>query len=106
MGVGTAPPAVGTSPIARHLPGDKDVWVFIIAELLMFGVFFAIYIVNRFCEVEMFNASQLSLNRNLGVANTFFLVTSLTFRTSRTQFGANFVASPAGERRLPGRRVA
>jgi hypothetical protein len=30
----------------------------------------------------------------------------LTFRTSRTQFGANFVASPAGERRLPGRRVA
>jgi len=30
----------------------------------------------------------------------------LTFRTSRTQFGANFVASPAGGRRLPGRRVA
>jgi len=76
MAVGTAPPAVGTSPIARHLPGDKDVWVFIIAELLMFGVFFAIYIVNRFFEVEMFNASQLTLNRNLGVANTFFLVTS------------------------------
>jgi len=32
--------------------------------------------------------------------------TRLTFRTSRTQFGANFVASPAGGRRLPGRRVA
>jgi branched-chain amino acid transport system substrate-binding protein len=30
----------------------------------------------------------------------------LTFRTSRTQFGANFVTNPAGERRLPGRRVA
>jgi len=33
-------------------------------------------------------------------------LSNLTFRTSRTQFGANFVASPAGERRLPGRRVA
>jgi hypothetical protein len=30
----------------------------------------------------------------------------LTFRTSRTQFGANFVASLAGEKRLQGRRVA
>jgi acetamidase/formamidase len=35
-----------------------------------------------------------------------FLMTVLTFRTSRTQFGANFVTNPAGERRLPGRRVA
>lgn len=80
MGIGTVPPAIGTSRPIPRLPGDKDVWVFIVAELLMFGVFFgvffAIYIVNRFCDVETFNASQLSLNRNFGVANTFFLVTS------------------------------
>ncbi|MDB5987865.1 MAG: norE [Nevskia sp.] len=60
----------------RRLPGDQDVWIFIIAELLMFGAFFIAYIVNRAGEVDLFNASQLTLDRSFGVVNTLLLVTS------------------------------
>ena len=61
---------------AARLPGDKDVWIFIIAELMMFGAFFVAYIVNRAGETALFNASQQSLDRKLGIINTVFLVTS------------------------------
>jgi len=43
------------------------------------------------------------LLENLPANLRVVLASRLTFRTSRTQFGANFVASPAGERRLLGR---
>jgi nitric oxide reductase NorE protein len=62
--------------IARRLPGDRDVWIFIIAELLMFGAFFVAYIVDRAGEVELFNASQLTLDWRLGALNTLLLVSS------------------------------
>ena len=62
--------------VARRLPGDRDVWIFIIAELLMFGAFFVAYIVNRADEVELFNASQLTLDRTLGVLNALLLISS------------------------------
>lgn len=61
---------------ARRLPGDKDVWIFIFAELLMFGAFFVAYIVNWMGERELYSASQLNLDRNLGLINTILLVTS------------------------------
>jgi len=63
-------------PCAAHLPGDPDVWIFIIAELLMFGAFFVTYVVYRAAEIDLFNASQLTLDRGLGFLNTLFLVTS------------------------------
>jgi nitric oxide reductase NorE protein len=57
------------SPDAVRLPGDRDVWIFIIAELLMFGAFFVAYVVYRAGEVELFSASQRTLDRKLGVLN-------------------------------------
>ncbi len=59
-----------------RLPGDKDVWVLIGAELLTFGMFFVAYIGYRAMEIDRFNASQMVLHRNLGLLNTLFLVTS------------------------------
>jgi len=61
---------------ASRIPGDKDVWFLIIAEMMMFGVFFITYMVYRAKDVELFNVSQLALNRNLALLNTLFLVTS------------------------------
>ncbi len=61
---------------ASRIPGDKDVWFLIIAEMIMFGIFFITYMVYRTKDVELFNASQLMLNRNLALLNTLFLVTS------------------------------
>ena len=70
--------------VARRLPGDRDVWIFIIAELLMFGAFFVAYIVNRAGEVRLFNASQLTLDRTLGVLNALLLISALADTRTRT----------------------
>ena len=61
---------------ATHLPGDRDVWVFIMAELVMFGAFFVAYIVHRRADVTLFDTAQATLDRRLGVLNTLLLVTS------------------------------
>jgi nitric oxide reductase NorE protein len=63
-------------PCAVHLPGDRDVWIFIIAELLMFGAFFVTYVAYRAAEIDLFDSSQLTLDRGLGLLNTLLLVTS------------------------------
>ncbi|MBI4696915.1 MAG: cytochrome c oxidase subunit 3 family protein [Gammaproteobacteria bacterium] len=67
-----------TSPRARaalHPPGDLAVWVFILAELLAFGVFFTSYAVTRARHVALFDAAQLGLDRRAGALNTVLLVT-------------------------------
>ncbi len=63
-----------TAPL--RLPGDPDVWVFIAAELLMFGAFFVAYIVNRSGDVALYDSAQRTLDRGLGVFNTLFLISS------------------------------
>lgn len=60
-------------------PGDFAIWIFIYAELLAFGIFFLAYAFTRAHNVELFNASQLSLNRESGAINTLVLITSSYF---------------------------
>lgn len=64
---------------ARPLPGDFAIWIFIFAELLVFGVLFAAYAFARSAHVDLFNTSQQTLNRAYGFANTLVLVTSSYF---------------------------
>lgn len=54
-------------------------WFFILAELLVFGVFFLAYAFARTHNVEIFNASQLELDRFSGVINTVLLISSSYF---------------------------
>ena len=61
------------------LPGDLAMWCFILAELLVFGIFFLAYAYTRSRHVAMFNASQLDLDRVSGTANTLLLITSSYF---------------------------
>lgn len=70
---------------AQPLPGDFAIWIFIFAELTVFGVLFAAYAFARSAHLEMFNAAQLSLNRALGFANTLILVTSSYFVARASQ---------------------
>jgi nitric oxide reductase NorE protein len=64
---------------ARHPPGDLAIWIFIMAELLVFAIFFAAYAVTRMNNVELFNEFQLHLNRRAALANTIALLTSSYF---------------------------
>ncbi len=68
-----------TVELPRLLPGDFAIWFFIFAELLVFGIAFISYAVARIQNVEMFNQFQLTLNRELGAANTLLLITASYF---------------------------
>ncbi len=63
-----------TIPTVR-LPGDMAMWFFILAELLVFAVFFISYAVARMLQVELFNHYQQTLDQDIGAANTVILIT-------------------------------
>ena len=63
----------------EDLPGDFAIWIFILAEMLVFGVMFIVYAFTRAYQLEVFNASQLTLSRGLGTLNTVILITSSYF---------------------------
>ncbi|OGB30738.1 MAG: cytochrome-c oxidase [Burkholderiales bacterium RIFCSPLOWO2_12_FULL_61_40] len=60
---------------APRLPGDLAVWLIILAELLTFGILFLSYAFARALDVELFNASQRTLDLNSGAVNTVLLIT-------------------------------
>jgi len=61
------------------LPGDFAIWIFIFAELAVFGILFLAYAFTRAGNVELFNESQLLLDRRFGAFNTLALITSSYF---------------------------
>ena len=63
----------------KNLPGDFALWIFIFAEMLVFGVLFVAYAFTRAYHVELFNESQLTLSRISGAINTLVLITSSYF---------------------------
>jgi nitric oxide reductase NorE protein len=74
------PDAAGSAALAqatpRYPPGDLALWIFILAELLVFAIFFAAYAFTRMNHVELFNEFQATLNRDAALINTVALLTS------------------------------
>ncbi len=60
-------------------PGDLAIWIFILAELLVFGIFFLAYAFARRYHVELFDHYQATLDRTSGFINTLALITSSYF---------------------------
>jgi nitric oxide reductase NorE protein len=60
----------------RRLPGVEGVWVFVIADMTMFGVLFACFVADRRQDTALFDASQHVLNPSFGAVNTIILLTS------------------------------
>lgn len=63
----------------RYPPGDLVIWIFILAELLVFAAFFSAYAFTRMNNVELFNEFQQNLDRQAALINTFALITSSYF---------------------------
>lgn len=74
-----ASPDIQMNKHREDLPGDFAIWIFIFAEMLAFGVLFVAYAFTRAHNVELFNASQLTLSRASGAINTLVLITSSYF---------------------------
>lgn len=58
------------------LPGDLVVWVFILAELTSFAIFFLVYAFARVRYLQEFNQYQQTLDLQSGALNTVLLITA------------------------------
>jgi len=65
-----------TRPEARFVPGQPDMWAFVLFEALVFTAYFVVYVVRRTMSPDLFLASQAELDLRVGVFNTLVLLAS------------------------------
>jgi nitric oxide reductase NorE protein len=68
-----------------HLPSDKDMWVFVLGDLVIFSSYFIIFMIYRHQERQLFLESQQHLSLNIGVINTLVLLASSWFVAQSVQ---------------------
>ncbi len=68
--------ARGTGEPARFVPGQPDMWAFVIFESFLFTAYFTVYVVSRAQSPERFLESQGQLDLRIGVLNTLVLLAS------------------------------
>nr|WP_042196207.1 cytochrome c oxidase subunit 3 [Kibdelosporangium sp. MJ126-NF4]CEL22467.1 Cytochrome c oxidase polypeptide III [Kibdelosporangium sp. MJ126-NF4]CTQ89323.1 Cytochrome c oxidase polypeptide III (EC 1.9.3.1) [Kibdelosporangium sp. MJ126-NF4] len=59
-----------------HVPGEPELWMLILGDLTVFGVFFGIWGYNHAVQPELFASGRAHLNTTIGLANTLILLTS------------------------------
>ncbi len=62
--------------LSGHIPGEVGLWVLIFGDLIVFAVLFVTYAVEFATNGVVIAASQMKLDRGLGLANTILLLTS------------------------------
>ncbi|MEA3301513.1 MAG: cytochrome c oxidase subunit 3 [Pseudomonadota bacterium] len=75
----TADTPVAGRRAERHMPGEEGVWVFILGDMTVFALFFAVFAWYRGVDPALFTASQQTLNAGYGLFNTCLLLTSSWF---------------------------
>jgi nitric oxide reductase NorE protein len=64
---------------AKPLQGESSMWVFVLGDLVIFGTYFIIFMVDRSRERDLFLQSQQHLSQTIGVINTLILLASSWF---------------------------
>jgi nitric oxide reductase NorE protein len=88
-----APHATG-----RRIPGEQGTWVFLLGDMLVFGAFFATFMVERSKAPEVFDASRKTLHVGVGLTNTLVLLASslcVVVAIGAIRAGARSIASTA-----------
>ena len=65
-----------TAPTVRRVPGESGTWVFLFGDMVVFGVFFVTFLVERAKAPEVFDVARRTLHIGVGVTNTLVLLTS------------------------------
>jgi nitric oxide reductase NorE protein len=65
-----------TAAPARFVPGQPDMWAFVLFEAFVFTSYFSVYIVSRTQSPDLFLRSQAHLDLRVGVFNTLVLLAS------------------------------
>lgn len=81
----------------RFVPGQPDMWAFVLFEAFVFTAYFAVYVFSRARSHELFVASQAHLDLRVGVLNTLVLLTSswLVARCVRAARAGSYRAATA-----------
>jgi nitric oxide reductase NorE protein len=62
--------------LKRRLPGVEGVWVFVMADMMVFAILFGSFMLSRHQNPALFEASRHALSPNFGGVNTLILLTS------------------------------
>ena len=65
-----------TAEPARFVPGQPDMWAFVLFEAFLFTAYFTVYIVCRTRSADLFLQSQAHLDLRVGGFNTLVLLAS------------------------------
>jgi nitric oxide reductase NorE protein len=60
---------------ARRMPTEAGVWLFILADMMIFAVFFVTILVYRGRDPVTYGASQARVSETLGLTNTLLMLT-------------------------------
>jgi nitric oxide reductase NorE protein len=60
----------------KFVPGQPDMWMFVLFESLLFTGYFSVYLVSRTQNEELYLRSQAALDLHIGVFNTIALLLS------------------------------
>ncbi|MDX1884212.1 cytochrome c oxidase subunit 3 [Mycolicibacterium sp. 120270] len=61
---------------AKAVPGQPDMWMFVLFETLLFTGYFSVYLVSRTQDRQLYLESQADLSLRVGVFNTIALLLS------------------------------
>jgi nitric oxide reductase NorE protein len=61
------------------MPGEQGTWVFLLGDMVVFGAFFATFLVERAKAPGLFDMSRKTLHVGVGLANTLVLLASSLF---------------------------
>jgi len=68
--------ASGRAGGVRFVPGQPDMWAFVLFEALVFTSYFTVYVIRRTQSPDLFLQSQAHLDLRVGVFNTLILLVS------------------------------
>ncbi len=69
-------PTDGVDDEHEHMPGEGDMWAFVIFESLVFTSYFCVYLYFRTQNEQAFLEAQAALDLPLGILDTIVLLTS------------------------------
>jgi nitric oxide reductase NorE protein len=73
---GGEPGAQGREKPAKFVPGQPDMWAFVLFEALIFTSYFVVYMIFRTRSPELYLQSQAQLDLRIGVFETLVLLIS------------------------------
>lgn len=65
-----------TTDTATRIPGEEGIWVFVLGDMTVFGLFFGTFMYSRGRNPELFAHGHSELHVGLGTLNTVALLTS------------------------------